>query len=149
MESIEVLFTPSQPTVANYLPYQSSGAANDSGANINDQWLFRESGNLELKIASKAYLNEAPMSVFPAKTNFEITGALCDTTTAAANRLTAALWANQKGRPYIFHPYALGLDWGEAFSVTLNWPEGKQATNSGNPAIARVRLDGILQRKAQ
>jgi hypothetical protein len=116
---------------------------------INDQWVFRQSGNLELKIASKAYLNEAPMAVFPSKTVFEVCGALSDTTTAAAAGFSAAIYANQKGRPYIMHPYALGLDWGEAFSVTLNWPEGKQAMPSTQPAIVRLRLDGILQRKAQ
>lgn len=147
MESIEVGFWPCQPTVANFFPADFGTAVTATW--INDQWVFRQSGNLELKIASKSYLNEAPMAVFPSKTVFEITGALSDSSTPITHAWSAALYANQKGRPYIMHPYAIGLDWGEAFQVQLNWPEGKQAMPSNNPAIVRLRLDGILQRRAQ
>lgn len=147
VESIELHFFPCLPQVAGFLPADYGAGAVLSW--INDEWVFRTSGNLEFKVASKPYLNESPLMVFPAKTNFKVSGALSDTTTAAGNQANRFGYANSEGRPYILHPYAVGLDWGEAFTVTLNWPEGVQATPSTKPGIVRCRLDGILQRKAQ
>lgn len=146
-ESIEVQFFPCLPQVANFLPADFHTAA--AATWVNDQWVFRTSGNLIFNVAQKPYLTEAPLMVFPAKCNFEITGAVSDTTTAGAGQYNPNVYAAVKGRPYIFHPYAIGLDWGEAFDITLAWPEGVQAMPSTKPAIARVRLDGILQRKVQ
>lgn len=147
VESLEIQFIPCLPAVAGFYPcdYHTAAAATW----VNDQWLFRTSGNLSFNVAQKPYLNEAPLMVFPSKTNFEICGAVSDTTTAGTGQYNANLYANVKGRPYILHPYAVGLDWGEAFDITLAWPEGVVATQSTKPAVCRVRMDGILQRKTQ
>lgn len=147
---IEVLFQPTTPTVAAQMP---AAFGNDVvAAIVNDEYIFRRSGNLQLAIGSKAYVQDAPLWVFPSKQNFEISAALSDTTTAAGN-LTAAGQGSRiahgftKGMPYILGSGSLNLTNNQNFSVTLGWPEGVQAIT--NPARVFVRLNGWLYRAAQ
>lgn len=141
VQSIEVEFWPTTPTVAAAMPEaykQASGPVL-----INDAYIFRRAGSLSVNIGNKAYLTEAPLAKFPPKTKFVVQGAALGTTTA--DSISWAVFADMIGRPYAVQ--GLYLQSTQAFNVTLNWNEGVQAIS--NPARVFVRLDGILYRKSQ
>lgn len=145
IQSVEILLFPSVPTVAASMPAAFGAPA--VPALVNDTYIVGRSGNLQLVIGSKPYLQEAPLGRFPPKTRMEIDAALSDATTAGANlatRVAIAFWA---GRPYILDPSPLLLPENQNFSLTLSWPEGAQAI--ANPARIGVVLDGILYRRSQ
>ena len=145
LQSIEVVFLPTTPTVAAQMP--AAAGAEAAALLVNDAYIFGRSGNLTLTIGSKPYLQEAQMGRFPAKTHFAIDAAMSDTTTAGAaqdNRVAFGFWT---GRPYHLDPAPLLLPENQNFSVSLNWPEGLQAIS--NPARVGVILDGILYRRSQ
>lgn len=146
VQSIEVHFFPTTPTVAADMP-SAIGARAVANA-LNDEYIFRRSGNLNLFIGSKTYLEEAPLQKFPPKAYYDITGsAASDTTTAAADAAFRATFAKACGRPYMLHPASLLLTSNQNFAVSLNWPEGAQAIT--NPARVGVSLDGFLYRRSQ
>lgn len=145
VQSIEILFYPTTPTVAAQMP--AAFGAEAVPAIINDAYIFRRSGNLLFVIGSKPYLQEAPLAVFPPKADFVVEGALSDATTAAGNQQTRIAYGTVQGRPYIISPGDLWIPSSQNFSITLNWPEGNQAIT--NPARVFVRLDGVLYRKSQ
>jgi hypothetical protein len=121
--------------------------AQAAAALVNDAYIFGRSGNLNLTIGSKPYLQEAPLGRFPAKTHFCVDAALAEGTTAAAasqSRVSFGYWA---GRPYLLDKAPLLLPENQNFSLTLAWPEGVQAITS--PARVGVILDGILYRRSQ
>lgn len=145
IQSLEVQFLPTTPTVAADMP-----AAFGAGAIaniVNDAYIFYRSGNLNLVIGSKSYLQEANLMRFPPKSFFDLHAALADATTAAANLQSRVAYATAHGRPYMVQPANLRLVSNQNFGVTLNWPEGLQAIT--NPARVRVILDGILYRRSQ
>lgn len=153
VQSIEVLFFPStlHVTAAAQLPARltSTTAAQVAPVLVNDEWIFRKSGNLQFVIGSKPYLQEAPLQRFPGKTQFGVTGAM----TAALGATIAepvywqAIYPQTTGRPYMLHPASLLLTSNQNFNVSLNWPEGLQAvTNVGKTVVV---LDGILYRRSQ
>lgn len=143
VQSIEVVFFPTTPTVAADMP--AAFGAQAVAAQVNDAYIFRRSGNLQLTIGSKPYLEEAPLMRFPSKTNFELDAALADVSTAGADLQSRIAYANSRGRPYMLAPLVLTSN--QNFTVTLNWPEGVQAIT--NPARVGVILDGILYRRSQ
>lgn len=145
VESIEVDFLPTTPTVAAAMP--AAFGAGAVAVHINDHYIFRRSGNLIFTIGSKDYLQEAPLMKFPPKTNFNVEGAASDASTAAAAQQTRIAMGACVGRPYMVKPVNLVLTSNQNFSVTLNWPEGVQAIS--NPAKVVVSLDGFLYRRAQ
>lgn len=145
VQSVEIIFQPTTPTVAAQMPAVFGTQA--AALIANDVYIFRRSGNLEFQIGSKDYLNEAPLSKFPSKTNFYVEGALADTTTAAAASQSRLAFANVRGPVYKLSPADLCLEANQNFSVKLNWPEGLQAIT--NPARIFVVLDGLLYRKSQ
>jgi len=145
IQSIEILFEPTTPTVAAGMPAVFGAQLVDTF--INDTYIFRRSGNLTLVIGSKPYLQEAPLMRFPAKTHFEVQAALADVTTAGANFQSRIGVARASGRPYLLSPVDILLPQNQNFNVTLNWPEGVQAIV--NPARCFIVLDGILYRKSQ
>lgn len=142
IQSIEVLFLPTTPTVAAQMPAASGVTA--VAALVNDAYIFGRSGNLVLTIGSKAYLQEAPMMRFPAKAHFGLHAAVSDTTAATSQRIA---FGKAQGRPYMLQPANLRLVSNQNFGVALNWPEGLQAIT--NPAWVKVILDGILYRRSQ
>ncbi len=145
VQSIEVLFHPTTPTVAAQMP--AAQGAKAAAAIVNDAYIFGRGGNLKLVIGSKPYLQEAPLGRFPAKASFEVSAALADTTTAAADSQARVAFGKWCGRPYLLSPADLLLTSNQNFKVELNWPEGAQAI--ANPASVVVVLDGILYRRSQ
>lgn len=145
IQSVEVQFLPTTPTVAANMP-AAFGA--DANANIvNDAYIFYRSGNLNLNIGSKSYLQEANLLRFPSKAYFDIAAAVESATTPAAALALRIAFATARGRPYMLQPANLRLVSNQNFGVTLNWPEGLQAITS--PAAVRVVLDGVLYRRSQ
>lgn len=145
VQSIEVFFSPTTPSVAAQLP--AAFGAQAIAQIVNDTYIVGRSGNLNLTIGSKPYLQEAPLGRFPQKAHFNLDAALADVTTAGAalqSRIAFAFWT---GRPYLIEPASLLLPENQNFSVSLNWPEGVQAIT--NPARIGVILDGILYRRSQ
>lgn len=145
VQSIEVVFFPTTPTVAADMP--AAFGAQKAAVLVNDAFIFGRSGNLQFKIGTKDYLNEAPLGRFPAKTHLSVNAALADTSTVAASLQSRIAYPKWEGRPYLISPVELYLKSNVAFGVFLNWPEGAQAIT--NPARVGVILDGILYRQSQ
>jgi hypothetical protein len=145
ISSIEIMFQPTTPTVAAGMP--AAFGAQAAAVQVNDAFIFGRSGNVTLQILAKNYLTEAPIGQFPPHSDFTVSGALSDTTTAAASSQSRIAFGNFEGNPYILTPNNLLLISNQNFSVTLAWPEGLQAIT--NPARVFVRLNGMQARKAQ
>ncbi len=145
IQSVEVFFTPTQPTVAAQMP--AAFGAQVAAQIVNDAYIVGRSGNLNMTIGSKPYLQEAPIGRFPAKAHFCLDAALADVTTAGASLQSRIAYAFWTGRPYLLDKAPLLLPENQNFSVTLNWPEGVQAIT--NPGRIGVILDGILYRRSQ
>jgi hypothetical protein len=122
----------------------ASAAASAVNNSVNDTWKFYNSGNLQMLIGAKNYVQDGPMLRFPPKAFFELHGGTSSGTGAAAN---SAFFATARGRPYMLQPANLRLVSNQNFNVTLNWPEGVQAIV--NPGRVQVILDGILYRRSQ
>ncbi len=144
IQSIELRFCYTTPTVAAGMP--AAFGAQAVAVQVNDTYIFYRSGNLQLVIGNKNYLQEAPMGKFPPKTNFRVDAAVTDATTAGAAFQTRIAAPYIEGRPYLLKA-ALRLEPTQGFGVTLNWPEGVQAIS--NPATVQCTLDGIFYRKSQ
>lgn len=145
IQSIEVFFSPTTPTVAAQMP--AAFGAQAIAQIVNDSYIVGRSGNLQLTIGSKPYLQEAPLGRFPQKAAFSVDAAAADVSTAGASFQTRIAFGQWRGRPYLLDPAPLLLPENQNFSVTLNWPEGVQAIS--NPARIGVILDGILYRRSQ
>lgn len=145
IESIEILFEPTTPTVAAGMP--AAFGAQAVAVQVNDAYIFRRAGNLNFIVGSKPYLEEAPLMKFPAKADFEIDAALADVSSTAASLQSRIAYAKAVGRPYMLKPASILLTSNQNFSVTLNWPEGVQAIS--NPARVFVTFDGFLYRRSQ
>lgn len=144
IQSVEILFEPTTPTVAAQMP--AVQGADATAAIINDAYIFRRAGNLTLTIGAKAYLQEAPLMKFPAKSDFWLSAALAGGNVTAANLSQRIAYGTAKGRPYLLKA-PLRLVSNQNFSVSLNWPEGLQAIT--NPARITVTLDGVFYRRSQ
>jgi len=112
-------------------------AAAAAATNWQDAFDVMNSGNLELFIGSKSYLNDAPLGVFPQQ--YGITG---DASTGAT---TAMDYARPAGKYYSITPVKVPAN--QNFNVTLNWPEG--AVTVTTEGVIGVRLDGFLYRLSQ
>lgn len=146
VQSIEVWFVPTTPTVAAQMPGAATGAQ-AAAALVNDSYIVGRAGNLNLTIGAKTYLQEAPLGRFPSKAFFDLHAAIADVTTAGAALQTRIAYGHWAGRPYLLDPAPLLLPENQNFSVSLNWPEGVQAIS--NPGRIGVILDGILYRRSQ
>lgn len=145
LQSIEVFFSPTTPTVAAQMP--AAFGAQAAAALVNDAYIIGRAGNLQLVVGSKPYLQEAPLGRFPQKAHFALDAAFADVTTAGANLQSRGAFGFWSGRPYMLEPAPLLLVENQNFSITLNWPEGVQAIS--NPGRIGVILDGILYRRSQ
>lgn len=113
-------------------------AAAAIATNVQDAFDVMNSGNLELFIGSKSYLNDAPLGVFPQQYGLQVedeqgTGAF------------GSNYARPQGKYYSITPVKIPAN--QNFNVTLNWPEGVVATVTA--AVIGVRLDGFLYRLSQ
>ncbi len=147
IQSLELAFLPSTPTPAAGADMPAVFGAAAVAAQINDAYIFSRSGNLNLVIGSKSYLQEAPLLRFPPKAFFEVHGAASNATTAAAALASMVAYGSARGRPYMLQPANLRLVSNQNFGVSLNWPEGLQVI--ANPARVFVILDGVLYRRSQ
>lgn len=145
VQSVEVFFTPTTPTVAAQMP--ASFGAQAAAQIVNDSFIVGRSGNLTFTIGSKPYLQDAPLGRFPQKAYFCVEGAAADTSTAGVNLQSRIVYGHWGGRPYLLDPAPLLLPENQNFAVTLSWPEGAQAITS--PGRIGVILDGILYRRSQ
>lgn len=145
IQSIEVFFSPTTPTVVAQMPAAFGAAA--IAQVVNDAYIVGRGGNLVLTIGSKPYLQEAPLGRFPQKASFGVEGAASDTSTAGASLQARIVFGKWQGRPYLLDPAPLLLPENQNFSVALSWPEGVQAIT--NPGRIGVILDGILYRRSQ
>lgn len=144
VQSVEVMFNPTTPTVAAQMP--AAFGAQAIAQVVNDAYIFYRAGNLTFTIGSKAYLQEAPLMKFPPKAFFELHAALADVSSTAASLQSRIAFATARGRPYLLKA-PLRLVSSQNFRVDLNWPEGLQVIIS--PARITVSLDGILYRRSQ
>lgn len=145
IEGIEILFEPTTPTVAAGMP--AVFGAQLAATLVNDAYIFRRSGNLNLTIGSKPYLEEAPLMKFPASSDYQIGAALSDATTAAAASQSRIAYGKAVGRPYTLGSAPIFLTANQNFGITLAWPEGLQAIV--NPARIVVSMFGLLYRRSQ
>lgn len=105
--------------------------------NLQDVFDVTNSGNLELFIGSKSYLNDAPIGVFPQQwgiMNDNAVGAVVNTD-----------YSRPVGRYYTITPVKVPAN--QNFNVTLNWPEGVVTITTAG--VIGVRLDGFLYRLSQ
>jgi hypothetical protein len=112
-------------------------AAAAVASNLQDVFDVSNSGNLELFIGSKSYLNDAPIGVFPQQWGIQN-----DNSTAAT---TATDYSRPVGKYYQITPVKIPAN--QNFNITLNWPEG--AVTVVTQARIGVRLDGFLYRLSQ
>jgi hypothetical protein len=145
IQSVEILFLPTTPTIAAAMPASLDAAAGAAQVIINDAYIFYRSGNLNLVIGAKSYLAEAPLMKFPPKAYFHLDSALAGSTTADTKFLKTG-FATAIGRPYLLKA-PLRLVSNQNFGVTLAWPEGLQVIS--NPARIILSLDGVFYRRSQ
>lgn len=147
--TIEVQPTTPRVTAQNPAVFGAQAVA----AIVNDAYFIRTTGNFQLSINNKPYLLEAPLMQFPAINDFEVNAALSDATTPGSSFQSRIAYAKARSyNPLIAGGYSLApnnilLTPNQAFSVTLNWPEGLQTIT--NPARIFVRLNGMQLRAAQ
>ena len=142
--SIELKFCPTVPAVTAQNP--AAFGAQVVAAIVNDVYVFYHQGNLQFYIGNKIYLLEGPLGRFPSKTSFDVSAALADVSTAGASFQSRIAYAQAGGRPYLLRAPLL-IQPTQAFTFTLNWPEGVQAIT--NPAKIWAILDGVFYRLAQ
>lgn len=148
IQSVEVSFFPTTPTVTADMPASFGAQAVDNL--VNDVYKFYRAGNLNLAIGAKSYLQEGPLLRFPPKAYYELHAAVTDIAPNGAgtgNMQSKIAYATARGRPYQLAPANLRLVSNQNFSVSLNWPEGLQVII--NPGRVFVILDGILYRRSQ
>jgi len=143
IQSIEVPFYPTTPTVAAQMP--AAFGAQAVAQIVNDVYKFYRAGNFLLTIGSKPYLQVAPLMSLPPKTHLVTNGALADVTTAGANLQSRIGYAYAAGRPFILGA-PLKLAPNMSFSCSINFATAVVITN---PARVGVVLDGVLYRQAQ
>lgn len=145
ISSVEVSLQPATPTVAAGMP--AAFGAQAVATSINDSYIIGRSGNLNLTILSKPYVQDAPIGKFPPTADFSLNAALCDGTTLASASQSRIGYGGWEGLTYILTPNNLLIPSSTNFSVTLAWPEGLQTIT--NPARIFCRLNGMLARKSQ
>jgi hypothetical protein len=147
VESVEIDFFPTIPAVTAQNPATYGAPA--IAQIVNDVYAFRQNGYLQFNVGSKYYLQSGPLKKFPSRQHFSIDAALSDASTAVTNGQSRIAFADVVGKEYKIAPYSVLLIANQNFDVTLNWPAGKIALPSGNPANVYITLWGILYRRSQ
>jgi hypothetical protein len=142
--SVEIPFFPTVPAVTAQNP--AAFGAGVAAQIVNDAYIVGRTGNVNMVVGSKPYLQEAPIGRFPAKAYFELDAALSDATTAGTAQQSRIAFGKWCGRPYVLKAPIL-LPENQNFNLTIAWPEGAQAIT--NPGRIGVILEGILYRRSQ
>lgn len=145
--SVEIEFQPTTPTVAAQMP--AAFGAQAIAQIVNDAYVFWRSGNIQITILQKKYLQEAPLMRLPSQSDFSVQAAVADISTTGASFQSRIAFASAYGPVYSLSPNNLLIPSTTNFIVQLAWPEGLQALPSTNPARTFVRLGGMQARVAQ
>lgn len=129
-----------------FVPSRTGSAGTGEAKYLNDVWTVLNSGALELNVGSKNKLTDAPLGKFPPTHLLEVSGALSDSTTAAASKLSVIDYAEGKGMLYDITP--INIPWAQNFDVTMKW-NSAVALPSNVAGSIRVTLNGFLYRLAQ
>jgi len=145
--SIEVPFyAGSVATADTYTPavpaFFNAAAAATLEAQLDDINSFYQSGSLQLYIASKVCLEEAPLMRFPPKCALKLSGAIASN--SATVGATGFVQGAASGRPYMIEP-PIYFEPNVNFVVQLNFPT-VVATPSGFNGRVGVIMDGYLYR---
>lgn len=128
------------------LPAAGDVALNTAGQFINDVYQIGRTGYLFWKVGQKQIVLDGPLQKFGNGEGLDVTAALADSTTAAADNLSQVNYAKLCGDAYPIVPVALPS--GQNFPLTLNWP-ALVPTPSATAARIGVTLYGYRIRKAQ
>lgn len=149
--SIEVPFYAGSVSTANTYTLASPAIFNATAAaaveaQIADINSFYQSGSLQLYIATKVCLEEAPLMRFPPKCALDLQGSISLAGTNAQPAGFGFLRGVAAGRPYMVEP-PIYVEPNVNFLVQLNFPAAV-ATPSGFNARVGVIMDGYLYRLA-
>jgi hypothetical protein len=133
-------YTPAIPAIFN------ATAAAALEAQLADVNSFYQSGSLQLYIASKVCLEEAPLMRFPPKCALDLQGAIAMAGTNAQPAGFGFVSGKASGRPYMVEP-PIYFEPNVNFVVSLNFPAAV-ATPSGFNARIGCIMDGYLYRLA-
>lgn len=128
------------------LPAAGDVALATAGQFVNDVWQIGRSGYLFWKVGQKQVLIDGPMMKFGSGEGLDVSAAIADSTTAAADNLSQVDYAKYCGEGYPIVPVALPSN--QNFPLTLNWP-ALVPTPSTTIARIGVTLYCYRIRKAQ
>lgn len=139
IESVELIFIPGADALAE--------GATAGVPYFDDMLSFRDNGSLRLTIGDKSQLIEAPLGVFPPKAGLNVSSAISNNITAAADTKSVFVYADMVGRPY-YIDVPLLLRPTQNFDVKLEWkvPLPLPSTLAGRIIC---KLDGLRYRLAQ
>jgi hypothetical protein len=149
--SIEVPFYAGSVATANTYTLASPALFNATAAaavaaQAADVNSFYQSGSLQLYIAAKVVLEEAPLMRFPPKCFLNLDASVGIAGTNAQPAAFGLVSVKASGRPYMLEPL-IYIEPNVNFLVALNFPAAV-ATPSGFNARVGVILDGYLYRLA-
>lgn len=128
------------------LPGQGNVAQANCGQFTNDVWQIGRSGYLFWKVGQKQVMVDAPVLKFGSSEGLDVSPALADTSTAAADNLNIIDYAKLCGEGVGIIPVAIPSM--QNFPLTLNWP-ALVPTPSTTIARIGVTLYGYRIRKPQ
>lgn len=128
------------------LPAAGDVALATAGQFVNDVWQLGRSGYLFWKVGQKQVLIDAPVMKFGSAEGLDVSAALADSTTAAADNLSQVNYAKLCGEAYSIIPVAIPSN--QPFPLSLNWP-ALVPTPSTAAARIGVTLHGYRIRQAQ
>jgi hypothetical protein len=133
-------YTLASPVIFNLT---AAAAVEAAAADVN---VFYQAGSLQLYIATKVVLEEAPLIRFPPKCFFNLDAAISLAGTNGQPGGFGVLSLKASGRPYMLEP-PIYIEPNVNFVCSLNFPAAV-ATPSGFNARVGVILDGYLYRLA-
>jgi hypothetical protein len=128
------------------LPAAGDVALATAGQYVNDVYQIGRTGYLFWKVGQKEIVIDGPLQKFGNGEGIDVSAALADSTTAAADNLSQVNYAKLAGDGYPIVPVALPSN--QNFPLTLNWP-ALVPTPSTTIARIGVTLYGYRIRKAQ
>lgn len=125
----------------------TGAAATLNQSQIADINALQGRGHVQIFVGSKPVLDEIGIDQFPCGTFLHADGAVADSTSPAADKLSHLAAAGFRGRPYMIEPFRIPAN--QNFEVSLEFPSGVVAMPSGEDATIGCRLLGWQYRLAQ